>query len=974
MFKRFVIWFSVFLLCGQLYAHSGMFSGEKKLRVAKTKWFDIIYPARCEESAAILYEKADELYEEVTLQYGFEPAFRMPVVITPAVDQFNAFWTAVPYNHIAIYDTGLSGSSELAVFSETLLSTFRHELTHAVTYNMKNTFWRGVGKIFGDCISPGMSSITTGMAEGATVTSESAAGEGRLNDEYAKHYVKQAKIENAFPAYHDVTGAADISPYGAPYYFHGAFHQWLQEKYGMDAYADFWYRTINLKNLILPAAFKKAYGVSMNTAWKEFVNDYEVPELAANPVKAGLVQDFFEPKGSYYSRMNDAGSLYTSPAAAVTPEGYEKLVWVDSSDNYVFSATASPELSVKKLFSHTGLNGVRLSNDGLFLTVNYISSNSATPKACVKIYNFETGSFYSVPEKGLKESVVVKNGDSWYLIGQKYFARHYSIAVYKLLVSSEGSRIRGIEAFAEVKLEPETNPYEFTALKDGNFAWLQKKGLSYSLCISSPDGSLLKKFDFPEGMTVRSLSSQTQDAFYFSYAQKGTLPRLGKLLLSGEGKTVAGHLYLSREDLSGGVFEPVYWNGKVVYIGEFLRQSRILCMEDLTELSDKEAVQNTEVSGINISNNNPIDNSSDNPSEIPSKAYNPLPYLAKGVLFPVCIYKSNHTVSDVDYYTDLRNIYVGATYFTANPWVGGTEDLIILTGGWNFTAKNFGTSLIINKGTATRLLNSETELKSEFNSKGWKKAGGILTLSSGFGLGNISTITLTNTASALFYNQNPDYYAVSDVATVLFSTIRKAGPGRFEKRGFSMSFSYGRWYDAVLQKPSYELLNASSIAAGAKICFPKPLPFVVSARLLPSSKDKDDQSLGRTVFDATVEATAYSIEIQKAIPGIPVIYLNDLYFNFGYTGAGMAGSATKDGFQTALLGDYFKAVADGRGCYLDSIFIKTGIELTPNYGFLANPDYKINLYSVFSYSIHTETNKKPGERFGFSLGFSINGF
>jgi hypothetical protein len=190
--KKLITALLLTLLCAAMSAHGGMLSGEKKLRVVKTQWFDIIYPERCETSAAILYEKADGVYEEVTAQYGLTPAFRMPVVITPAVDQFNAFWTAVPYNHIAIYDTGSSGSSELAVFSETLLSTFRHELTHAVTFNMKNGFWRAMGKVFGDEFAPGMLTVTTGMAEGATVASESAAGEGRLNDEYAKHYVKQA--------------------------------------------------------------------------------------------------------------------------------------------------------------------------------------------------------------------------------------------------------------------------------------------------------------------------------------------------------------------------------------------------------------------------------------------------------------------------------------------------------------------------------------------------------------------------------------------------------------------------------------------------------------------------------------------------------------------------------------------------------------------------------------------------------------
>ena len=101
----------ILLLCAEVFAHGGMFSGEKRLRVLKTQWFDIIYPERCQVSATILYEKADDIYDEVTAQYGLRPAFRMPLIITPAVDQFNAFWTAVPYNHIAIYDTGTSGAS-----------------------------------------------------------------------------------------------------------------------------------------------------------------------------------------------------------------------------------------------------------------------------------------------------------------------------------------------------------------------------------------------------------------------------------------------------------------------------------------------------------------------------------------------------------------------------------------------------------------------------------------------------------------------------------------------------------------------------------------------------------------------------------------------------------------------------------------------------------------------------------------------
>ena len=76
--KKGVLFFLILLLTVKLFAYGGMMWGERNLRVLKTTWFDIIYPERAEESAAVLYEKADKVYEEVTAQYGMTPKFRMP--------------------------------------------------------------------------------------------------------------------------------------------------------------------------------------------------------------------------------------------------------------------------------------------------------------------------------------------------------------------------------------------------------------------------------------------------------------------------------------------------------------------------------------------------------------------------------------------------------------------------------------------------------------------------------------------------------------------------------------------------------------------------------------------------------------------------------------------------------------------------------------------------------------------------------
>ena len=1006
------------LLCAQLSAYSGFLNGEKDLRVAKTQWFDIIYPQRCEESAAILYENADRVYEEITAEYGLTPSFRMPVVITPSVEQFNAFWTAVPYNHIAMFDTGSSGSSDLSVFTETFLSTFRHELTHAVTYNMKSPFWRSLDKVFGDCVVPGMLTVTTGMAEGATVAMESSTGEGRLNSDFTTHYVKQAKIEDDFPAYHDVSGSADIQPGTAPYYFNGAFHAWLQKKYGLAAYAKFWYRVVNGKNLTISGAFKKAFGVKLKTAWKQFEEEYKVPDIPANPVSAGLAKDFFEPDGSDYSRLNDAGYYFASLTA-----GGGRLVWLDYMGSRVYETDNTEGEGAgdyRPVFVQQGMTGVRLSEDGRFLAVNYVSSNAASQKVRTKIYDFETKDFFTIKETGLKDSVVVGRGGGRYLVAQKYSAQHYSLAVYRLLFDDDGRRITGLEPFTELKLETEVNPYAFTPVSvtggegDATFAWIKKDRLSYSLCISSVDGTLLREFSFPQGMIVQSFSySPSDSSFYFSYVQKGTMPRLGALRFS-DGLERDASLCLTSLDLSGGIFEPVFWNNQIVYIGEFLRMSRLLCLEKL-DFEEGPAGSADKTAGLAETSEASVESapeSSISSFSIPSASYNPFPYMIHGILIPLSDYASDSFNNQTTEITDIieedgeintdalfDNFYLGATYITANPWANGSTDLYKITGGFNTVTKTFGTALTVSKGTATSLARSQTTVKSEFNKEGWKQGGLGLDLSCGLELGRISYISLSNSAAALANRQ--EVFSLSDVATLSYSNARKSGPGRFERSGITASVSYGKWYEASFSTPDQEIYETSALAAGLRFYLPRLLPFESKygytynlpftglVRLLPGTSNygyvsfgeevktekertTTENSLGQVVFDAEAEITLFSADIQKAVPFLVPFYLSEFFVAGGYSAAGTAGSATKDGFQTANLGEYFPAVVNGTGYYLDSFFAKAQLDFVPNVGLFANAGYKMGVYALYSFTLHSSKDLSLQERIRLTCGFNMN--
>jgi len=946
-----------------LYAYSGMLWGEKKLRVLKTQWFDIIFPERSIETASLLYEKADSVYAEVCAQYGLEPAFRMPLVITPAVQNFNALWTALPYNHIAIFDTGESGSSELAVFSETLLSTFRHELTHAVTYNMKSTGWRDAGKIFGDYFLPGMLSVTSGMAEGATLTSESAAGEGRLNDEYAKHYVKQAKIEGKFPAYHDVSGSSDITPAGSAYYFNGAFHQWLQDNYGMEPYAEFWFSVVNAHELTISGAFFKAYGIKLQKAWTLFKDTYPIPEVPADPVKAGLACDFWSRPGSQANSLS---------AAANT-----RLVWFDSVTNDVYSLTAGSS-KPKRLFSQRGLTAVNISNDGRFIAGSYISHNAGTPKARVKIYDTRTGSFFYIKEAGLKEAAPIYWDGKYYLLAQKYFSQHYSISISEIKLSKNERHIKSVQPLKEIREPVENLPFEFTGVGNENaaFAYLKKDHDSFSVCLSDIQGSVLQEYKFPQGMAVRSLSYNPdgEGTFYFSYAVKGSMPRQGRL------NAARGLVKLDTRDYSGGIFEAVCWEGRIVYTAKFYRQNRLLSL-DITDFKEAEEFSKiSEPAGFSRAKGFKEAEEFSLEKEASllelSKGYNPFSYLKRGMFIPISLYDYEYINLSSGLAALKNQLYLGATYITANPWANGSSDLCLLTGGWNPFTKLIGTELTIRKGSASSLFNSQFSLKSDFDSLGWLQSSASYSFLLQLYAGNYSVISLKNTSSYQIYRltEKPNQL-LQDTVMLQYSNIRKAGAGRFELSGFSLGTEF---YISYNKRFNYYM------GAYSKICLPHLLPFeskfgytynfplVLKVNIFPSEMNYAypavSENPGRIFLEGSVESTLFSMEIQKAVPGLTAVYLNDFYISAGYVACATAGEATQTGFQPLYLKEYFEAFGNKKGYYIDTAYIKAAVEMTPNIGLFADPKYKITLYSIFCWSINNEKIINQKKRFRFTFG------
>ncbi|MBQ9630854.1 MAG: hypothetical protein IJR49_04635, partial [Treponema sp.] len=611
------------------FALDGLMSGEKNIRIVKTQWFDIIYSEDSKKTANILAEHADKIYGEVCTFLCTEQYARFPVVITPAQDEFNAYYSPAPYSHIVMYDT--PAIKELAVFSEEFLSVFKHELTHAVSYMMKNKFWRGIGKIFGDVVNPAALFITQSHAEGVAVASESATGEGRLHDAYSLHTIRQAKIENKFPRYADIYGSRDIYPYSVHYYFGGAFVEFLQKEYGLEKYAQFWYKCVNFQTIHQVLAFKKIYGISVKSAWNQFIDSVYVPPLinsiydspSASTVndntldngtllenlasensalenssykKSYPICDFFS-NNSKRSLKNSQGNIYSD--LCVSEIGFyfrEK-----KSGSLYFSKWNEQKKiyeKAKKIFSLPSATRTSVSSDGKYLAISFTSNAAAVPLARVKIVNIKNKSSFLLKDKSVNNACVVTWNDTRYLAVVKTKSQASTLSLYEL--TEKNNRIKGARLIAEKFFDFGDSLFSLNDAGNGSLAFLHKHKNAWSIKIfnietkdtisySIPDDSSSSNDKF--NTTIRDLHvvhdfQKTESPllnFTFSFANENTLPRFGKMTVSQqilEGEQIV-KFSLQEKDISGGVFNPVVLaTNEIAYAGEFFEDTRLFLTDN----------------------------------------------------------------------------------------------------------------------------------------------------------------------------------------------------------------------------------------------------------------------------------------------------------------------------------------------------------------------------------------------------------
>jgi hypothetical protein len=532
------------------------------LRVIQTAHFNIIYPKESEGTAQTLFLRAEAVYERVSGLLGIGLDRRLPVVITPHTDKFNGYMNPMPYFHIVLFDTPMD--PELTIFQNSLETLFLHELTHAVSLNSRGPFLKGLRSVFGGWVYPVALTAPLFMVEGAAVSFESLDGYGRANDPLIKEQLSQAVYEGTFFSPFQASGVYDLSPASSAYYeYGGLFSAYLQEKYGMEKYAELWqamgrryYFSFFFYNYGYFHIFKDVYGIPFLEAWENFKESLRIRGIEENPhsiLPAGGKEEHAfggGPQVLIDGMSSGGGRVFILDRISQGVLSFDPLSGktrrVVSTDNTAYGLAASP--------------------DGGRLLVSSYRYSGALARAVVTEYDISGEGKPGRIWEGLYSGRYFRDG----VIGLASEG-HANALVFR---SPQGEEVllRGNDELLY------SSP---AALDDTRIIFIAARGGIRELCLYNYENGKAYTLssdledDGERWRYIRSLQV-SEGRVLFGFNHDGRMYKLGAAVPSSGGNSGSMEAVFTERDFSGGVFLPVSAQGAVYYRGAFASQDVLM--------------------------------------------------------------------------------------------------------------------------------------------------------------------------------------------------------------------------------------------------------------------------------------------------------------------------------------------------------------------------------------------------------------
>lgn len=555
----------------------------RKVYVAKTEHFDILFPEVCKETASLLVQEADKLYERAKEKTGFVQDLHIPVVISPDTDRLSVIYTQSPYNRIVIYEA--VGDEDTASFKDHFLGLFYHEIYKAVSKAIRNPFFQKISKLAGDSLEPiSITNIPFSYVEGRAYLFEGQASDsddlekyGRYNDGYFLQILSQAKYEGKFPSYYECSSALDIYPGNELLYAAtSAFTAYLIQTYGYEMFEAYWEESGAFHVYLMPGIFYSIYKEHLNNVWNEFIKTVPLPaNLDKMEELSAHVEKFFP---------NDLEGLYQH--LLYSEYGY---VWYDDIRHEVdlYDTYSSNKLR-QLLFLADKIDRMTLSPDGRYLAVSYrkVKSRPEFERNVTWIYDLKERSFLDY-ELFLRDSTIILSEKGEMLIaGINIEKKHPVLQIFTFTEDEDDS-----EKIYEKEFEKNAIPSSLCAAGNGKLTYILTQNAEKTLVQENISEKTVKSWKLKEDPEselnitnlrfIKTVSNKTQELNYqnsiysFQYVSRkeAGFVRMGYINLDENYEP--NELYLMQEDLPGGVYYPVIKDDTLYYCAKKFRQNEL---------------------------------------------------------------------------------------------------------------------------------------------------------------------------------------------------------------------------------------------------------------------------------------------------------------------------------------------------------------------------------------------------------------
>lgn len=947
--KKILCYLIFVLLNSTVFIYSENIS---KRYVINTEYFDIIYKIPSENTANLIAENIDDIYLKIRQSLNAQDNYHFkhfPIYIEWTTQQLNAYYSEFPFRQIVLFDT--APTEDLMSFDKTIISVLSHELTHAVSMNLKHKFSKVISDIFFDAFGEIGYTAPTSVLEGITVFEESQkTNVGRLNDPYAMHIVKQSLLDNKFPKYQEITGARDINPIGnVPYIFGGAFSKFVVEKYGKSKYSLF-IKKCNVQLLNYYSIYKNVFGNKIVDDWNEFKNTIQESIQQENQISQN-VSVFEEYKNQKIS------SCYENPTSFITKEK-SGIAWLVKEKNQVWYLEKN-QTKPKLIFTMNGISKIKFSSDGKFLTVSRTLPYS-TYKNSIKIFDMTKKSFIKFPFENYRDGVVLSYENKYFFAAVKNISQSCSIDIFEFINSKHFNFIKSIN------FEVGDVPIKLIDSGKNNLGFILKSGLNWSISLYDISLDSFLTFEIPDDIYIRDLTGIFSKSFVsgqqgfllsFSYAKKHMLPRLAFLSIKtqvqdDEQKIISSDFYFQNKDVSGGIYSPAfYYSSKsmkfpsVIYCAKYFDNSKLNFLDP--DLFEFEKISAKKIN-LNLIENNDSKNQVEKNDDILRKGFNPLVYFNRGIFLPVGL------VPVFDNLTQIKDVtLLGLSWLSKNYFVSL---------GVHPSSKNYGATLLLYDYSETQNFNFFVFGTSIFNDNEFIQTQEMLAFNYILPVLNHSNISFSNNSSFFYGKSKDNFFELEDFSDknifttfsseskVKFSTVRKNGMTVHEKIGFYFAPFYRYEYAKNHTKDLFA--DGSNLGFDFGFCLPKLLPFENQKNItlnLPFSFDACVFSSLAQFANFSSSIVLFSVEVQKGTENafIP-LYLNRVYFSACYESVLYYDSLVKMAIANSSLKNQFQKMI-----YIDRVGLGATIAFTINTGFLE----KIGALNV-SFDVLYDINQK----------------